>query len=484
MHSPSPPVFVSDFLDHLQAHLGTEFAIERELGGGGMSRVVLARDLKLDRRVVIKLLPPSVTATISVERFRREIMLSAALQHPNIVPVLRSGEFDGLPYFVMPFIEGESLRARMMRGPLSVRETVNILKDVTRALVFAHRQGVIHRDIKPDNVLLSSGTAVVTDFGVAKALMTASRTSGQRPTSPTITGVGMSPGTPAYMAPEQAAADPGTDHRADLYSLGILGYEMLAGTPPFHGRTPQALLAAQLSEKPAPLASRRYDVPKPLSELIGHLLEKDPARRPENAAVVLRALEDPAMVSGVFDTPIPKRERSRRLASYVALGLLLVVAVATWRWTAGSAAAPVDGNAVVPAPLTAAAPTEDRSIAVLPFESLGRDAADAAAGLTSELTSAISTLGGVRVVSQASAVAIRDRLRAGADTSAPPVALMLEGTVQRERNDLRVVVRLVRLANDSTLWTQTFNGVADSTLRLQSTVVNGVTAAVAARAGR
>src|SRR4051812_31683234 len=192
-----------------------------------MSTVFVARDNALGRTVVVKVLPYELAATVSVDRFKREIMLAAALQHPHIVPVLSSGETDGLPFFIMPFVEGESLRLRLGRGPLSIREAVSILKDVARALVYAHGRGIIHRDIKPDNILLSSGSATVTDFGVAKAL-SASRDPA-RPASrqATITGIGTSIGTPAYMAPEQAAGDPSTDHRADLYALGIVGYEMM-----------------------------------------------------------------------------------------------------------------------------------------------------------------------------------------------------------------------------------------------------------------
>src|SRR4051812_11258845 len=286
-----------------------------------MSSVFVARDNALGRTVVVKVLPYELAATVSVDRFKREIMLSAALQHPHIVPVLSAGETGSddkdasgqrLPFFIMPFVEGESLRARLSRGPLSVREAVSILKDVARALVYAHGRGIIHRDIKPDNILLSGGSATVTDFGVAKAI-TASR-EGARPQPPnrsgTITMVGTSIGTPAYMAPEQAAGDPNTDHRADLYALGIVGYEMLVGTPPFHGRAPQQLLAAQLTEPPPPIGSRRYDVPGALAMLIMRLLEKDPASRPRNAAEVARALEDPAVVSGTFASEPPRRNEA------------------------------------------------------------------------------------------------------------------------------------------------------------------------------
>jgi eukaryotic-like serine/threonine-protein kinase len=465
-----------EFLSDLQQHFANEFTVERELGGGGMSRVVLARDERLQRRVVIKVLPSSVTASISADRFKREIMLSAALQHPNIVPVLRAGEYDGLPYFVMPFIEGESLRARMRRGPLSVRETVNILKDVARALTFAHSRGIIHRDIKPDNVLLSAGTAVVTDFGVAKAL-SASRHAPARAPSATITGVGMSPGTPAYMAPEQAAADPDTDHRADIYSLGILAYEMLAGTPPFHGRTPQALLAAQLSEVPPALSSRRYDVPKVLSDLISKCLQKDPKKRPESAQALLRELEDPSMISGVYDAPAAIAQRSRRSTALTALSVIALSGLAIWlavRDTTPDTATPAAANGTAPT-------TSGGSLAVLPLEAIGTDTQGRAVadGITSELTTAMANVPGLRVSSNASAVAIRDKVRASADSAAlSDVFMLLEGTVQRERNNLRVSVRLVRAATDSTMWAQTFTGVTDSTFQLQTNVVQSVTAAV------
>jgi serine/threonine-protein kinase len=469
---------VNDLLSHLEAHFGGAYDIERELGGGGMSRVVLARDTHLDRKVVIKILPQSLTAGISTERFEREIMLSAALQHPNIVPVLSAGKIDGLPYFLMPFIDGESLRARMIRGPLSARETVSILKDVTRALAFAHGRGVIHRDIKPDNVLLTTGgAAVVTDFGVAKAL-SASMHSGGKAGYKSMTGIGMSPGTPAYMAPEQAAADPATDHRADLYALGIVGYEMLTGAPPFHGRSPQALLAAQMSEKPAPVSSRRYDVPKALADLLMQCLEKDPKRRPQSAAVLLRALEDPSVISGVYAVPASSSAKAWRNVIAAAGLLAAVAAFLVWRTSSAASDAPPPAAAgVAPAPAAAA-----RSVAVLPLSIVGGDARarDAAEGLTSEVLNAVAGVSGLRVASQAAT-------RTATDSGASLVALgrslgvthVLEGTVQRERQRLRVLLRLVRIANDSTVWSASFNGSTDSTLALQDAVARAVSAAAA-----
>jgi serine/threonine protein kinase/TolB-like protein len=486
---------VTELLADLQAHFDGKYVLERELGGGGMSRVFVARDERLDRRVVIKLLPPQVTATISAERFKREIMLAAGLQHPNIVPVLSAGEFGTLPYFIMPFIDGESLRARMMRGPLSVRETVTILKDVVRALAFAHGRGIIHRDIKPDNVLLAAGAAVVTDFGVAKALSASRQKQGVQTSAPTMTGVGTSLGTPAYMAPEQAAADPSTDHRADLYALGIVAYEMLTGAPPFHGRTPQALLAAQLSEKPAPLTSRRYDVSVPLSTLVMQCLEKEPANRPKSANDVLRMLDDPGiLVSDAFPaTETPRRRRQRFME--IGIGLLVVAAVAAaWVLTepappAGSApdsaSARRDSAARVAA--VASAPTTPRAVAVFPLVSVGGDAqaSQAAEGITSELATAISRVPGVRVSSQTTAAAVRQGVRTPADAARALNATMLvEGTVQRARERLRVSLRLVSVANDSTVWAGTFDGSTTDVLALQDSTVRAVAAAVAATASR
>jgi serine/threonine-protein kinase len=273
---------MSDLAERLQVQLGAEYLIQRELGGGGMSRVFLARETALARDVVIKVLPPDLAATVSAERFRREIMLAAALNHPNIVPVLRSGEIAGLPYFLMPFIPGESLRIRLNRGPLSLREATSIMKDVARALAYAHERGIIHRDVKPDNILLAGEAATVTDFGVAKAI-TASRKSDAPAPKGSMTGEGISLGTPTYMSPEQAVADPDIKHTSDIYALGVVGYEMLVGTPPFQGRSTSAILAAHVRETPTPIETRRYDVPRPLVDLIMQCLERSRVGGPRAA---------------------------------------------------------------------------------------------------------------------------------------------------------------------------------------------------------
>src|SRR5713226_2842544 len=283
---------MGDLEARLQRALGDAYRIERELGGGGMSRVFLAQETALKRRVVIKVLPPEMAAGVNIERFRREIALAASLQHPHIVPLLTAGSSGDLLYYVMPYVEGESLRAKLAReGELSIGEAVRVLTDVVDALSYAHAQGVVHRDIKPENVLIARKHAVVTDFGVAKAV--SASTGGA-----SLTSLGVALGTPAYMAPEQAAADPHVDHRADLYALGVLGYEMLTGRPPFALATSQATLAAQVTQTPQPVTAQRPAVPTALNALVMRCLEKHPADRWQNGTELAHQLEAMATPSG------------------------------------------------------------------------------------------------------------------------------------------------------------------------------------------
>jgi eukaryotic-like serine/threonine-protein kinase len=290
------PVNPADIQDRLQQALGTAYTIERELGGGGMSRVFVAHEAALGRKVVVKVLRPELAEALSAERFKREVRLAAKLQHPHIVPLLAAGEIDGTDggvlFYTMPFVDGQSLRQRLEReAGLPVGDTVTILCDVVGALAYAHRNGIVHRDVKPENILLSDGGAVVADFGIAKAI-SASRDSeaGGNASSSTLTAVGTSLGTPAYMAPEQAVGG-AVDHRADLYALGVVAYEMLAGQPPFDGRTAQQLLAAHATQEPEPIVRRRASVPPGLAALVMQLLEKNPADRPQSADEVRRSLD-------------------------------------------------------------------------------------------------------------------------------------------------------------------------------------------------
>jgi tetratricopeptide (TPR) repeat protein len=323
-----------DLRTQLQEALGNSVVIERELGGGGMSRVFVAEDARLHRKVVVKVLPDELAHGVSVERFKREIELAAQLQHPHIVPLLSAGELEGgLPYFTMPYIDGESLRELISRkGELPVPEAARLLREVATALGYAHSRGIVHRDIKPDNILLTGGVALVTDFGVAKALADSAK--GQH----ALTSVGIALGTPAYMAPEQAGADPTTDHRADLYALGVLAYEMLTGHAPFAGRSSHALLAAHMAETPEHITRRRATIPLPLATLVMACLEKRPADRPQDAAEFVRALDAVATPAGTSAPGAPLDGRSpdgralsgRAWAMLGAAVALVVLAGAGW----------------------------------------------------------------------------------------------------------------------------------------------------------
>jgi len=315
--------------DQLEAVLGGTYSIERELGGGGMSRVFAATETALGRQVVIKVVPLELSASVNLDRFKREILLAANLQHPHIVPVLTAGEIDGAPYYTMPFVAGESLRARLERGALPISEAIGILRDVAKALAYAHEHGVVHRDIKPDNVLMSGGSAAVADFGIAKALAAAGKNSAGASGASTgsLTQIGMSIGTPMYMAPEQAAADPNADHRSDIYSFGCLAYELLAGTPPFTG-PPHKLLVAHMSQRPRSVVELRPETPRALGDLVMRCLEKDPDLRPQTAAEVARQLDAVTSTSSIEAIPAGSLAKSsvitRGLIAYV-LAIVVVV---------------------------------------------------------------------------------------------------------------------------------------------------------------
>jgi tetratricopeptide (TPR) repeat protein/tRNA A-37 threonylcarbamoyl transferase component Bud32 len=319
------------FRTRLEQALAGTYTFERELGGGGMSRTYLARDDALARRVVVKVLAPELLEGLSVERFKREVLMAAQLQHPHVVPVLVSGDADGLPWFSMPYVDGESLRQRMLRGRMPLGEAISILRDVARALAYAHGHGIVHRDIKPDNVLLSAGSATVTDFGIAKAISASRTASGA---DATLTQAGMAIGTPAYMAPEQAAADPELDHRADLYAFGAMAYELLGGEPLFAGRTPARVLAAQLGEVPRDVREIAPDIPSELGALVMHCLAKDPDARPADAGAIVRAIDAIAAsgsASAARGNAAPAAHTARLGAALVRWGgVTMAVLAATW----------------------------------------------------------------------------------------------------------------------------------------------------------
>ena len=319
---------MDDEIAKLRGALAGRYDVQRELGGGGMSRVFVATETALGRDVVVKAISPQVMGDSGADRFAREVRLAARLQHANIVPVLTAGDANGLAYYTMPMVRGESVRERLTRGAVPPAEARAILRDIARALTYAHAEGIVHRDIKPENVLLSGDAALVTDFGIAKAIAL-SKTEAP---GGTLTQVGTSLGTPAYMAPEQAAGDE-VDARADLYAWGVMAYELLTGRHPFADKTTgQQLIAAHLSEKPKPLLdvvppeARRDPTVRALAPLVMQCLEKNAAARPANARAVLDALEGPvaAPPSGTW------RER------WVWMGAAALVVVAAVAWVVSS----------------------------------------------------------------------------------------------------------------------------------------------------
>lgn len=301
---------MSALQSRLQDALGPGFEVERELGGGGMSQTFVALEKGLGRRIVAKVLSSGMGAHVSVERFRREIQVAARLQHPHIVPLLSVGEVDELPFYTMPFVKGESLRATLVReGQLPFGDTVRVLRDVAAALAHAHAEGVVHRDIKPDNVIVSGGVAVVTDFGVAKARDVAASPESGEAESAWVTSLGLTLGTLAYMSPEQATGSPDLDHRADLYSFGCMAYELLAGEVPFPQRNPQQVLSAHVHDAPVPIEARREGVPPALADLVMRCLAKAPADRPQGAEEVLAVLDGVTTPTGTMPAYRATRRR-------------------------------------------------------------------------------------------------------------------------------------------------------------------------------
>jgi len=312
---------VDQLLEQLRESFAESYRVDEELKGGGMSRLFLATDLALNRKVVIKILPPELTSHMMAARFKRESEVTAHLQHPNILPIITAGLKDGLLYYVMPFISGESLRQRLKRdGQLPVHDAVTILCEVVSALAYAHKQGVIHRDIKPENILLQDGHAILADFGIAAALSAP----GEEPHS-RITRTGMSVGTVGYMAPEQALGGTDVDSRADIYSLGVVSHEMLAGSPPFSGATTQAILAAHLTQPPPRLDDFRDDVPVPVSRAIAKALKKNPSERFQTASEFATACRQQAPRLSTLSRAVSVRKLRRVSRKKIAAGVLLLL---------------------------------------------------------------------------------------------------------------------------------------------------------------
>jgi len=443
-----------DLRDQLQTTLGDAYTLERELGGGGMSRVFLAEERALGRKVVVKVLSPDLAAGVSSDRFAREIRLAAQLQQANIVPLLRFGETGGIPYYTMPFVEGQSLRQRLAAtGALPITDAVNVLRDIARALAYAHERNVIHRDIKPENVLLSGAAAVVTDFGIAKAIDVSRTDAGNE----TLTAVGAAIGTPAYMSPEQSFGDPTTDHRADVYSFGCVAYELLAGVPPFHGKSAQQMLVAHVHESPVPIESRRVDTPRPLASLIARSLSKDPSSRPQTAREILDALDSITTPTG--SAPASWRFAPRRWTAVGAIALVVVATVLVSSRLRGS-----PGGSL-------------RTLAVMPFTNVGADTSEQyfAEGIVIDLTSALGKVPGLNVTSHSLAFTYKNRQTDVRSVGKElHVDAVLEGTVQRSSNRLRVTTQLTRTSDGVALWSDRYERETRDLFAVQDDITRAI----------
>jgi serine/threonine-protein kinase len=476
---------MTEIAARLAASLANHYDIERELGGGGMARVFRARDNALDRDVVIKVLTPELAEGLSAERFEREIRLVAQLQHPHIVPVITAGATDGLPYYVMPFVSGESLRVRMAGGTsFSVPASVKILADVAHALDYAHRRGVIHRDIKPDNILLSDGIAVVTDFGIAKAIDASKR---QAPGG-TLTQIGTSLGTPAYMAPEQAVGDP-VDARADLYAWGILAYELLAGVHPFAGKTTsQQLIAAHVTEIPIPLSVRAPAVPPSLGALVMRCIQKDPNARPESAAEVVAALESPSLAEmygaerSATSRRAPTHARTWRAPMTAIVALLAIGgALFGWRHFAPSSFHGSAPAATATDSINGSTSRAITTVAVLPFVNTGGGTEDEyfSDGMTDELAHALSRLPTLRIAGRTSSYAFKGKaIPAQQIGRALNVAGVVEGTVRRAGNRLRITAQLTSAKDGLVIWSDTYESRASDVFQVQDQFTKQIVSAL------
>jgi serine/threonine-protein kinase len=427
-------------IDGLKAALADRYSIGRELGAGGMATVYLAEDLKHHRKVAIKVLRPDLASVIGPERFLREIQIAANLTHPHILPLHDSGEAGGFLYYVMPYLEGETLRQRLDREThLSLEDALRITREIADALGAAHRQGVVHRDIKPENILFTEGHAVIADFGIAWAVTEAG---GEQ-----LTETGLSVGTPAYMSPEQAGGEHEIDGRSDIYSLGCVAFEMLVGEPPFTGPTPVAVTARKLTE-PVPRIGVVRDVPGAVEDAIQKSLARVPADRfaaPEQFSAALTSAFTGGQVHDSRERPAPRR--TGPLMGLAALIVVVTGALGVW-WATSSE---VEAPAVAP------------GLAVLPFDNLGSPDEDYfAAGMTEEITSRLAEISGLRVISRQSAMQYQDSEKSlGQIGEELGVDFVLEGTIRTDRTQdgvgqMRVTPQLINVTDDAHLWTDRY----------------------------
>jgi serine/threonine protein kinase/tetratricopeptide (TPR) repeat protein len=406
-------------LDRLKDAIGHEYTIDRELGRGGMATVYLAQDAKHERLVALKVLHPDLAASLGPDRFLREIKLAARLNHPHILPLHDSGDANGFLYYVMPYVEGESLRERLDRERhLSVDEAVHHGRAIASALDYAHRQGIVHRDIKPENVMLYEGEAMVMDFGIAKAVSAAG--------SETLTQTGMMIGTPAYVSPEQAAGETNLDGKSDQYSLGCVIYEMLTGERPFSGATPQATMAKRFTELPRAVRDIRSSVPESVEKAVAKAMSTDASARYSTSAHFAQAL-----ASGTMITPTD--------------------------------------TATLPQATVSAA----KSIAVMPFANLSADPENEyfTDGMAEEIISALTKIQSLRVISRTSSFVFKGKNESVAEIGRTlKVSTVLEGSVRKMGNRLRITAQLVNVADGSNLWSEKYDREIEDIFAIQDDI--------------
>jgi serine/threonine-protein kinase len=404
--------------------LASRYSIERELGAGGMATVYLAEERKHGRKVAIKVLRPELAASVGTERFLREIGIAARLAHPHIVPLIDSGDAEGLLYYVSPFVPGGSLRDRLMKEEhLPVREAVRIASEVGAGLDYAHRAGFVHRDVKPENILFADGHALLADFGVARATSVADL--GARPTSGPVTGAGIALGTPEYMSPEQASGERDVDARSDVYSLACVVYEMLAGAPPFRGESMRSTMAKHVTEPPRPIRTLRPDAPPALESVLARALAKDPAQRFRTVAEFTTALAADIAVTHSFDAT--------------------------------------------------------RSIAVLPFVNASPDPENEylSDGITDELIDALAKVEGLRVASRTSVFSLKNKPQdVRAIGALLGTSVVLEGTVRKSGAQLRVTAQLTSTDDGRLLWSQRYDRELADVFALQDEIAQQVVRAL------
>jgi eukaryotic-like serine/threonine-protein kinase len=436
---------VPETIERVRAAFAQSYAVEREVGQGGMATVYLAQDLKHHRKVALKVLRPELAAAMGGDRFPREIQIIAQLSHPHILPLHDSGEMGGFLFYVMPFVEGESLRQKLKRvGHLPLPEAVRILREVTDALAYAHERGIIHRDIKPDNVMLSGRHALVTDFGVAKAVSAAG---GEK-----LTTVGVALGTPAYMSPEQAMGETDVDNRSDIYAVGALAYEMLTGEPPFDRATAQAILSAHVLDTPEDVTEKRANVPPVLGELIMRCLQKDKADRWQSAEEMLPLLETAGTPSGGMtptDTrPLKATRGQRRTASRrwvigsVAAAIVAVAGFGGWMALHG-------GGGSTPGP---------NRMAVLPITDVSGSDGELVQAMYNQLVVSLGQIPGVTVAPSSAMEIYKTQPKPAAEIARDlNVGAILEGNVFRAGKRMRITLQLTNPRTIEQIWSQSFD---------------------------